>query len=659
MLNKQLFFVVGGLFIGIHSGLAFPKEAGSKDVFLVEVSAFPQDVESRFLNYKVQKGNTLHFIAKQYGVTVEDILTYNPAARNGLQKGQVLRIPNKDYQAEVVPAVEKATEKQGTHTVQANETLYSLARRYQCDVADLLRLNPDAADGLRTGMVLVVPAVGEVVSSEETKAEPNVIRHTVLKGETIFGLARQYGLSIPELKQANPALASRGLVEGESLLIPAHPGAPVFSTGRALSDTVNTGFEGHSSSTFNAQMTFDCQPDPNARFQTYHVALLLPFYLTANDTINQRYYNPVISGTPEESGYTEEPDSVSVKAVRKIYPRSESFVQFYEGVLLAVDSLQQAGMKVKLHVYDTNQSAASVQSVLRKPELRSMNLLIGPVFPELQGPVAEFARANHIPMVSPLSAAGSFEQHNPYYYKVNPTKDYLIQETAAYLAEQFRDNQLFVLKMGDYSKTEYARLVEQIRQKRSASGSGALFREYSLSGEGLAGLKSLLSAEQPNVFIIPSETEAQVSVAITNLNRLSENYPVKLVGLSSFPRFKSIQTEYFHRVRLNVLNPYHINYQASAVNQFIRKFRRNFQGEPSQFSFQGYDIAFYFLSALYSYGGDFASCLPSHQVDLTQGEFYFEKLSLDGGYMNRGLFILEYEPDYSIQMRGVRGIPLK
>ncbi|MFV0376464.1 MAG: LysM peptidoglycan-binding domain-containing protein [Mangrovibacterium sp.] len=652
MLKKYL-FLAGAFFVGIHFGFASPgngfldRQAGLR----VETVALPQTGQPQYLTYKVKKGNTLHFIAKQYGVTVDYILKWNPQARNGLKKGQVLRIPNKDYRPETKAAVDSTVEKPGTHTVQASETLYSLARRYHCEVADLIRLNPDAANGLRTGMVLKVPVTAGAEVPLQTNDDTTSTQHIVQKGETIFGLAKQYGLSISDLKQANPSLATRGLVEGESIVIPKPAkGAATAVYQMGVKDTSAVDYRNHAIPIDGPEIISNCQPDPTARLQTYHVALLLPLYLTANDTINQQYYNPEISGELP-------PDSAGVKSVRKIYPRSESFVQFYEGVLLAVDSLKQAGMRLKLHVYDTNQSAVAVQSILRKPELRNMNLLIGPVFTELQGPVAEFARTNHIPMVSPLSATGSFELNNPYYYKVNPGKDYLIQQTASYVAEQYPDNQLFVLKMGDYKSTEYAQLVATIREKRSLSPNQALFREYNLPAEGLSGLKSLLSKEQTNVFIIPSETEAQVSVAVTNLNRLSEDYPIALVGLASFQRFKSIQTEYYHRTHLSVLNPYYIDYQEAGVNHFVRKFRRNFLAEPNQFSFQGYDIALYFMSALYSHGNNFASCLPTHRAALTQGEFYFEKASPEGGYMNRGLFMLEYEPDYSIQMRGVRGVP--
>jgi hypothetical protein len=63
------------------------------------------------------------------------------------------------------------------------------------------------------------------------------------------------------------------------------------------------------------------------------------------------------------------------------------------------------------------------------------------------------------------------------------------------------------------------------------------------------------------------------------------------------------------------------------------------------------------MSALFRYGKNFIGCLPGMKVSLTQSELVFDKVSREGGNMNRGLFIMQYEPDYDVIMKGVTGIP--
>lgn len=699
-----------------------------------------QEEQPSFLTYKVKRGNTLHYIAMRFGVTVDDILKYNPDAKKGISKGDVLRIPDKDDLARikaqrqvVTPTVVEPTTTK--HIVKPGETLYGISRTYGCSISSILSLNPEAGNGLGVGMELKIPASQKqtqqptqtvvhpnqafdagsffvhLVESGETfwslerkynttrqeleaynpvlseglktglriripyKSVPDfeVVpdddsafdKHTVVRGETVYGLARRYNVSIAELKKVNPVLDYRGLVEGETVLIPKAEQKFVTSTPEnpspgSYNDNSEEDNLRYSLEFSSEDMPAVCQPNPAARFEQYNVALLLPLYLPANDTINRVKALP----DPQSPDYEELKemmvDSFTVREDRIIYPRSESFLQFYEGVLVAVDSLKKAGMNIKLHVFDTNQSAAQVQTILYKPEFRNIDLIIGPVFPELQGPVAEYARMKGIPMVSPLSSSGNLEETNPYYFKINPSKEYLIQKTAAYIADEYFDKNLIVLSMGNYQNLPEAQLVNLTREKFFFSpyreqSKQVLFHEYNLQQEGALGLTRILSKDQENVFIIPSETEAQVSVAVTNLNAAAENYPVTLIGLSSFQRFKSIQTEYYHHVHMNTLSPYYVDYKAPAVNDFIRKFRRNFADEPNQFSFQGYDVGFYFMSALFNYGKDFIGCLPYHRVKLTQGEFYFEKVNRTGGYMNEGLFILNYEPDYTIRLKGTTG----
>jgi hypothetical protein len=216
--------------------------------------------------------------------------------------------------------------------------------------------------------------------------------------------------------------------------------------------------------------------------------------------------------------------------------------------------------------------------------------------------------------------------------------------------------------MGNYAHLPEATLVNLCREKFFATrfnnkDNNIHFHEYNFPAEGYSGLDRILSKTRQNVFVVPSETEAQVSVAVSNINSLSEKYPVTLVGSSNFQRFRSIQPEYFHHINMQLLSPYFVDYRSKLTNRFISGFRNNFAAEPNQFSFQGYDVAFYFMSALFQYGKDFVDCLPTHHVPLIQSEFYFDKVSRHGGYMNRGLFVVKHKPNYEVVAEGLRGVP--
>ena len=98
------------------------------------------------------------------------------------------------------------------------------------------------------------------------------------------------------------------------------------------------------------------------------------------------------------------PISAAVTDSLKPTAKSLSFLAFYQGVLMAVDQLSKNGLNVKLFVYDTEKSSSNVESLVKKPEFLDLDLIIGPVYPEVQHLISDLSAKNRIPMVSPLSA---------------------------------------------------------------------------------------------------------------------------------------------------------------------------------------------------------------------------------------------------------------
>lgn len=627
--------------------------------------------ESTLQTHKVVGDETLYSISKKYNCSIAALLAANPEAKKGLKIGMKLVIPKSEAQ----PAAEKKEVAYNgffTHLVESGETFWGLERKYHVTQEELVKLNPALNNGLLAGLRIKIPVSNDL---PDIKVEPvdqaAFEKHEVKHGETLYSLSNQFQVNISQIKDANPVLNYRGLLAGETILIPkkTETEEPEEQQVAKSPETAEPSKPiSHRVKIIARPQPVNCMPDPTAAYQQYNVALLIPLYLAANDTVNRVHmtHDEMLLDSTLMSQF-DDPDDLpadtfKIRDEKIIYPRSENFVHFYEGVLLAVDSLQKAGMNVNLHVYDTNQDKAVVDSLIQLDEFRQMDLIIGPVFPNLQASVANFAYQNQIPMVSPLSSAGNFEDTNPYYFKVNPTKDFLIRQTADYIGDEYFNKNLVVLQMGEYRYLPEAKLVDLCREKFFSSGFGdsgndVRFNEYEFKSDGYWGLRRILNKKRENVFIIPSETEAQVSVAISNINSLSGDYPVTLVGMSNFQRYQSIQPDYFHHINLHLLSPFYVDYESPFTNNFIRKFRKNFSAEPNQFSFQGYDVAYYFMSALFQYGKNFTDCLAGHQVDLNQGEYYFDKVSRDGGYMNQGLFIIHYKRDYTTTVDGYEGIP--
>jgi LysM repeat protein len=120
-----------------------------------------------FVIHKVEPKETLYSVSRRYGVSVDDIKKFNPAAAAGLKVGQVIKVPSKATAAstpvkvqttQTTQTVSTSSTNPKTHKVAAKETLYSISRKYGVSVDALKKSNPGIEAGLRIGQNINIPA---------------------------------------------------------------------------------------------------------------------------------------------------------------------------------------------------------------------------------------------------------------------------------------------------------------------------------------------------------------------------------------------------------------------------------------------------------------------------------------------------------------------
>lgn len=149
--------------------------------------------------YTVQRGDSLWSIAKKFGVTVNELKDANNLSSNTLSIGQLLKIPTQEQEPTT----------SDTYIVKSGDSLYSIAQKYNTTVDELKKLNNLTSNLLSIGQSLKIP----------TKSENNYIEYTVKKGDNLYSIARNFGLTQSELMDYNN-LTSNLLSIGQILKIP-------------------------------------------------------------------------------------------------------------------------------------------------------------------------------------------------------------------------------------------------------------------------------------------------------------------------------------------------------------------------------------------------------------------------------------------------------
>lgn len=507
------------------------------------------------------------------------------------------------------------------HTVEKGQTLYAIAKAYELTVNDILVENPDALNGIKPGQVLRIPAEKKTTTVAQPPSDTNrFVVHKVEAGQTLYSLARKYNTTEQIILDNNPE-AKPGLKVGMELRIPVKS----VSGG----NTASTPVIPHDTLTPKRDSSVTVMKD------VYNVALMMPLQLwnTANITPDDIVSNPPKSEFPQ---------------------KPKAAVEFYEGALLAIDSMRKTGMKINVWVYDVDDlDSGKTAKMLAQPEFATMDLIIGPFSPAPFDEVADFAVAHNIAIVSPVSAANRVLFKNPTAMKTLPSVTTQMEQLAVHIAKERRDDNVIMISSGMLKEKKMSgAFKDKINALRAAEGKDSI-----LVNSGFSGIESKLKKDQMNVIVIPSMSQAYVTDLLRNLNTLAEKYKITVYGLPSWMEFDNLDPEYMQTLNMHFASPYYVDYDLPATKSFILRYRAAFGGDPTTYSFAGFDVTVFCLQQLQHSGTGFISKLDGVTSVGLQQNFSFVRSDAESGYENIGLRFIHIS-DYELVPFGVEN-PVK
>ncbi|CAG5080594.1 LysM peptidoglycan-binding domain-containing protein [Parvicella tangerina] len=600
-----------------------------------------------FYEHKVKKGQTAYGISQMYDTKVDVLFKFNPEAEGGLQIGQMLYLPvTKKEDEETVPV--------------SNET------------------NSDQEEDV------------ESLQQEEVVSDTNKVIHIVKAGETMFGIAKKYGVTLDDLKAANGNSAALNI--GQELIIPVDKADKNNETEPLIKDPINYSVDPGDSvvlhkvkkgDTFYSLSKFyevsgqeirDANdglpkglqvgetiriivkkklpvnyvaPDSNlvvvydstSRVENvYDIAIMLPFMLDENDKFRAKC--PPVGDCPFY-GYT----MMSINLER--------------GIMMAVDSLRKAGLSVNIHVYDTEKDTAVINDILQKPEMEGMDLIFGPLYPRQIKIVADYARSHKIQNIIPVPVSNKALYKNPYLSKYVTSTPTQVIKLGEYVADQFPLANVIAIKNKSDKQDAYyfdefvASYNEACKKNPKRLNPQVLTAEMSTSSK-LTSVEGKLSDTALNVIVVPSEELGHVSnfvtklVATTNRNPYSK-YRYQVVGLEDWIAFETIDEKYKSRFKLNVVTSGFIDYNDPQVTKFIKNFRAEYGIDPDKYAINGFDAAFTNLSGLLLYGTAYAQNYHLLETDGYSSGSSYRAVEEGSGFENQSVYFLEYD-EYQVKV---------
>lgn len=637
-----------------------------------QVLYFPVTSERGAARHTVKDKETVYGISHRFGITTDQLLAWNPEARDGLRPGQVLIVsdPGAVSTVRTVTATTDSPATSGSsgspvmaptatsapsdhlprYTIRDGETLFSIARAHGVTVDQILALNPDLdRDHYRGGQVIALPvnATAGATSGEDATTNP-VVRtepqdrltpvdipsepvavtqpdiepehlpadtvaapytlHTVGKDETFYSIARAAGVTIEELEALNPTVGI--LREGMVLRVPSVSTQPASSATPALPTPALDADAGEIDPTAGMITPAD-EPERQVR-----VALVLPLMLSQQPQPRQ----------------------------------AQLYTEFYKGFLLAVDSLRTNPAPIHVAAFDTEGSAAKVSSIIADPALAEADVIVAPDSEEHLDMLGQWARQAGKRVLNLFVVKDESYLTNPAMMQGNIPHHQMYDKAIAGLTGRFGRFTPVILgrREGPADKLEFVKELKHTLDSLSLP-----YHEIDFDGVLKASDLAPLAPEGAYVFIPVSGRQAELNRIIPALTELREGLtdadPVRLFGYPEWTTFRGETLVGMHKLNTLVYSRFFTVPEDPEVQSVEQTFER-WYGEPmSNFvprqGLFGFDTGMFLIKALSQPGASDAEAQLAPYIGVQNG-FNFVPAAHEGscGSYNDELYFINFRP---------------
>ena len=427
-------------------------------------------------------------------------------------------------------------------------------------------------------------------------------QHKVKKKETVFGISREYGLTIEELIKANPEMNEPGyeLKKGMILNIP-------FS-----------------------KDSLEARAKREAAAKQVTVVKTAP--VAADDVKNREIRLGIML------------------PLHNINGDGRRMTEYYRGVLMACDSLKKQGLSIDVHAWNTAEDG-NIYKVLEDPAAAKCDLIIGPLYSKQMDALSAFVTKHDIRLVIPFSINAPQLTTNRNIFQVYQSPTEQNEVIIARFIERFKNYHTVVVDCND-STSKKGIFTFGLRRQMEQRGMDAVVTNLKSTE---ANFSKAFSRTKPNVVILNTGRSQELGVAFSKINGLKANEPeldITMFGYTDWLLYTRTYLENFYKYNTYIPSVFYYNPLSVGTQRFERKYRQNFRSDMQsslpRFAITGFDHAYFFLKGLHKYGKSFNGAEGMFGYPPVQTPLKFERYG-NGGLRNRTMMFIHYQPEHTVE----------
>lgn len=570
---------------------------------LLSITAFSQ--QKKYISYTVKKGETIKKIAKRYNLSTRDLLRLNPGVRRRPKPNTVIIVPNLNFketetvltkdrkELEVTPTTNTVS----TYKVLPKDTLYGISKKYNITIDELLKANPELANGLKPNMELKIPPASQSVVAEIDTDKFEV--HTVAKGDTVYNITKRYNISVHDFYTLNPK-ALNGLPIGMVVKVKEKKIEEILTEDIPQTDIEEEPQQANSVFVENINLQ-----------KSLKIAIMLPYQLQKHNTTADFKKDVLLNVATD----------------------------FHLGTAMAIDSLRQKGIPVEVTYFDTQNTRSKINRIIAENDFSSYDAVIGPLFFDKAHYLASKIQ---VPVIAPMYS----EKQNSLSRKSNlirlgvgPKEEEKV--LLSYLEKKYNgENILVISDAKPKNQSLLWRTVNKLKQFDSIQNIAVIKPKKGYID--IKKIKEKLKKDTNNWVLLLSDDNVTTSAGVNNLKALVTDFNLKLFAFNKGDNFNKIDHSILGSLQFVYPTTNCLLSYTNEVKRFIKKYKTKNNALPTEYAFRGFDVTYDMLVRLAS--SDNGLGLNLGKSTRLNSIFNYNKRFL-GGYENKGVFLVEYNAE--------------
>lgn len=595
--------------------------------------------------YDVQPNETLFSLSQRLGISREEIINYNPGVDGDLKAYTRLYFPVESGLS-TISAGDHIT---STHVVAKGETLYGVSKKYGISVDRLIALNPSARDGIKSGDKLVILQEDTVPATTDKTTRSQGGTHTIAKGETLYRIAVNNGITVEQLLAANPDLDAYNYSEGTVLNIPGNDNSvrnagnvTVVDADLRPVDTPETTKRSNRTSGDLAQLRANAvevsvdnlggktEKDSNESSTT----------VTPSENIS-RTQSETFSDTSADEAVVKDasaPFNIAVMLPfnldrEKVEKEAENFTEFYRGFLLAAQNLSQSGRQVNIHAYDTRGDLDTVKELMARDEMAAMDIFVAPAATTELDYIISQADSDRQFIFNTFAVRNNAYLTNPNVIQANIPHTMMYQRAIdAFMHEMEGRTPIFIQRIGATAdKEEFTSML-----KSQLADKGIEFKEitydHALKDEDF----EVFDTSGSYVIVPLSSSASEFNKLVPQAKRfkdtLKSEKDLALFGYPEWLTFRGDRKDNLGALNATIYSRFYYDDTYYPARRVVDAYRQAYGRDinsavPSQ-ALMGYDVASFIIKSLRNNNGDFHIGITPYEG--MQTDFNFSDTNCEG-----------------------------